>query len=199
MKKRGLLFFAAAVPRILAGLAAYHHSFPLDADLNGPEPAALQWLNRGRSVPCGADQLLLYQPVSGGNRVHSPLGLNGQQGYPQLSRGFTGRYQIDHSSHGTAGSGVRRRAGAALPGAERWRPHCPDSLFPGGGPYEPDVPASPVFLVSAPAEGAVPTGATSSAGISFCGSHGQESPRPSASLEALSSRHPAKNQAAVCR
>ena len=37
MKKRILLFSAAAVLCILAGLAAYHCSFPLDADLNGLE------------------------------------------------------------------------------------------------------------------------------------------------------------------
>ena len=46
MKKRGLLLFAAAVLCILAGLVAYHCSFPLDADVNGLEPAALQWFDR---------------------------------------------------------------------------------------------------------------------------------------------------------
>ena len=51
VKKRVLLFSAAAVLCILAGLTAYHCSFPLDADRNGLEPAALQWFNRGRSVP----------------------------------------------------------------------------------------------------------------------------------------------------
>ena len=61
MKKFALFFSAAAVLCILAGLTAYHRSFPLDAGLNGLEPAALQWFNRGRSVPCEADQL---DPVS---------------------------------------------------------------------------------------------------------------------------------------
>ena len=42
MKKFALFFSAAAVLCILAGLTAYHRSFPLDADLNGLEPAA--WL-----------------------------------------------------------------------------------------------------------------------------------------------------------
>ena len=64
MKKFALFFSAAAVLCILTGLTAYHRSFPLDADLNGLEPAALLWFNRGRSVPCEADQLALYQPVT---------------------------------------------------------------------------------------------------------------------------------------
>ena len=60
MKKFALLFSAAAVLCTLAGLTAYHRSFPLDAGLNGLEPAALQWFNRGKSVPYEADQLELY-------------------------------------------------------------------------------------------------------------------------------------------
>ena len=56
MKKFALFFSAAAVLCILAGLTAYHRSFPLDAGLNGLEPAALQWFNRGKSVPYEADQ-----------------------------------------------------------------------------------------------------------------------------------------------
>ena len=71
MKKFALLFSAAAVLCILAGLTAYHRSFPLDADLNGLEPAALQWFNRGKSVPCEADQLELYQPVTVGRLLCS--------------------------------------------------------------------------------------------------------------------------------
>ena len=90
MKKRGLLLFAAAVLCILAGLAAYHCSFPLDADLNGLEPAALQWFNRGRSVFYEADQLQLYQPVTVGDRTYVPLELDGQLGHLRLSRGLTG-------------------------------------------------------------------------------------------------------------
>ena len=69
MKKCALFFSAAAVLCILTGLTAYHRSFPLDADLNGLEPAALQWFNRGKSVPYEADQLELYQPVTVGSRT----------------------------------------------------------------------------------------------------------------------------------
>ena len=91
MKKFALLFSAAAVLCILAGLTAYHRSFPLDAGLNGLEPAALQWFNRGKSVPCEADQLELYQPVTVGHLTYYPLVLDGRLGYLCLSRGFTGR------------------------------------------------------------------------------------------------------------
>ena len=60
MKKFALFFSAAAVLCILAVLTAYHRSFPLDAGLNGLEPAAPQWFNRCKSVPYEADQLELY-------------------------------------------------------------------------------------------------------------------------------------------
>ena len=89
MKKFALFFSAAAVLCILTGLTACHRSFPLDADLNGLEPAALQWFNRGRSVPCEADQLELYQPVTVGRLTYYPLVLDGRLGYLCLSRGFT--------------------------------------------------------------------------------------------------------------
>ena len=88
VKKRVLLFSAAAVLCILAGLTAYHCSFPLDADLNGLEPAALQWFNRGRSVPYEADRLQLYQSVTVGSRTYVPLELDGRLGYLCLSRGL---------------------------------------------------------------------------------------------------------------
>ena len=99
MKKRNLLFSVAAVLCILAGLAAYHCSFPLDADLNGLETAALQWFNRSRSVPYEADQLHLYQPVTVGSRTYVPLELDGQLGHLRLSRGLTGRYHLDPVSY----------------------------------------------------------------------------------------------------
>ena len=80
MKKFALLFSAAAVLCILAGLTAYHRSFPLDAGLNGLEPAALQWFNRGKSVPYEADQLELYQPVTVGRLTYYPLVVDGGLG-----------------------------------------------------------------------------------------------------------------------
>ena len=130
MKKRNLLFSVAAVLCILAGLAAYHCSFPLDADLNGLETAALQWFNRSRSVPYEADQLHLYQPVTVGSRTYVPLELDGQLGHLRLSRGLTGRYHLDQSNTAPAlsatewwnltGSGCCSSRGgtatAALPG-----------------------------------------------------------------------------------
>ena len=112
MKKFALFFSAAAVLCILTGLTAYHRSFPLDADLNGLEPAALQWFNRGRSVPCEADQLELYQPVTVGRLTYYPLVLDGRLGYLCLARGFTGRYKLTTLGRGTGpsatGGGVRR-------------------------------------------------------------------------------------------
>ena len=82
MKKFALFFSAAAVLCILTGLTAYHRSFPLDADLNGLEPAALQWFNRGRSVPCEADQLELYQPVTVGRLTYVSSGSGWTVGIP---------------------------------------------------------------------------------------------------------------------
>ena len=44
----------------------------------------------------------------------------------------------------------------------------------GGGPYELDVPASPVFLVSAPVEDTVPTGPVYLEEITFYDKQGQD-------------------------
>ena len=180
MKKRILLFSAAAVLCILAGLAAYHCSFPLDADLNGLETAALQWFNRSRSVPYEADQLHLYQPVTVGSRTYVPLELDGQLGYLQLSRGFTGRYKLDHSSHGTGSfcNGVVTSGGerALLFLGRNGDGRIARAVFSpeGGGPYELDVPASPVFLVSIPVEDTVPTGHISLEAFAFYDSQGRD-------------------------
>lgn len=137
MKKFALFFSAAAVLCILTGLTAYHRSFPLDADLNGLEPAALQWFNRGRSVPCEADQLELYQPVTVGRLTYYPLVLDGRLGYLCLSRGFTGRYKFDHSGRGTGSfrNGVVESDGEQMllfEGRNGDGPHRPGGLFTGG-------------------------------------------------------------------
>ncbi len=180
MKKSALLFSAAAVLCILAGLTAYHRSFPLDADLNGLEPAALQWFNRGRSVPCEADQLELYQPVTVGRLTYYPLVLDGRLGYLCLSRGFTGRYKFDHSGRGTGSfrngvvesDGVRALLFLGRNGDDR----IARAVFSpeDGGTYELDVPASPVFLVSAPADDTVSTGSISIEEITFYDSQGRD-------------------------
>ena len=44
----------------------------------------------------------------------------------------------------------------------------------GGGPYALDIPASPVFLVSAPVEDTVPTGHISLEAIAFYDSQGRD-------------------------
>lgn len=180
MKKFALFFSAAAVLCILAGLTAYHRSFPLDADLNGLEPAALQWFNRGRSVPCEADQLELYQPVTVGRLTYYPLVLDGRLGYLCLSRGFTGRYKFDHSGRGTGSfrngvvesDGVRALLFLGRNGDDR----IARAVFSpeDGGTYELDVPASPVFLVSAPADDTVSTGSISIEEITFYDSQGRD-------------------------
>lgn len=180
MKKFALLFSAAAVLCILAGLTAYHCSFPLDADLNGLEPAVLQWFNRGRSVPCEADQLELYQPVTVGRLTYYPLVLDGRLGYLCLSRGFTGRYKFDHSGRGTGSfrngvvesDGVRALLFLGRNGDDR----IARAVFSpeDGGTYELDVPASPVFLVSAPADDTVSTGSISIEEITFYDSQGRD-------------------------
>ena len=154
MKKCALFFSAAAVLCILAGLTAYHRSFPLDAGLNGLEPAALQWFNRGKSVPCEADQLELYQPVTVGHLTYYPLVLDGRLGYLCLSRGFTGRYKFDHSGRGTGSfrNGVVESDGEQMLLFEgrNGDGRIARAVFSleGGGPYALDIPASPVFLVS---------------------------------------------------
>lgn len=180
MKKFALFFSAAAVLCILTGLTAYHRSFPLDADLNGLEPAALQWFNRGRSVPCEADQLELYQPVTVGRLTYYPLVLDGRLGYLCLSRGFTGRYKFDHSGRGTGSfrngvvesDGVRALLFLGRNGDDR----IARAVFSpeDGGTYELDVPASPVFLVSAPADDTVSTGSISIEEITFYDSQGRD-------------------------
>ena len=179
MKKFALLFSAAAVLCILAGLTAYHCSFPMDADLNGLEPAVLQWFNRGRSVPCEADQLELYQPVTVGRLTYYPLVLDGRLGYLCLSRGFTGRYKFDHSGRGTGSfrngvesDGVRALLFLGRNGDDR----IARAVFSpeDGGTYELDVPASPVFLVSAPADDTVSTGSISIEEITFYDSQGRD-------------------------
>ena len=180
MKKFALFFSAAAVLCILTGLTAYHRSFPLDADLNGLEPAALQWFNRGRSVPCEADQLELYQPVTVGRLTYYPLVLDGRLGYLCLSRGFTGRYKFDHSGRGTGSfrngvvesDGVRALLFLGRNGDDR----IARAVFSpeDGGTYELDVPASPVFLVSAPADDTVSTGSISIDEITFYDSQGRD-------------------------
>ena len=180
VKKRVLLFSAAAILCILAGLTAYHCSFPLDADLNGLEPAALQWFNRGRSVPYEADRLQLYQPVTVGSRTYVPLELDGRLGYLCLSRGFTGRYKFDHSGRGTGSF----RNGVVESGGERMLlflgrngdGRIARAVFSpeGGGPYELDIPASPVFLVSAPVDDTVSTGPISIEEITFYDSQGRD-------------------------
>ena len=180
MKKRNLLFSVAAVLCILAGLAAYHCSFPLDADLNGLETAALQWFNRGRSVPYEADQLHLYQPVTVGSRTYVPLELDGQLGHLRLSRGLTGRYHLDQSQYGTGSF----RNGVVESDRERMLlflgrngdGRIARAVFSpeGGGPYELDVPASPVFLVSIPVEDTVPTGHISLEAFAFYDSQGRD-------------------------
>lgn len=180
MKKSALLFSAAAVLCILTCLTAYHCSFPLDADLNGLEPAVLQWFNRGRSVPCEADQLELYQPVTVGRLTYYPLVLDGRLGYLCLSRGFTGRYKFDHSGRGTGSfrngvvesDGVRSLLFLGRNGDDR----IARAVFSpeDGGTYELDVPASPVFLVSAPADDTVSTGSISIEEITFYDSQGRD-------------------------
>lgn len=180
MKKCALFFSAAAVLCILAGLTAYHRSFPLDAGLNGLEPAALQWFNRGKSVPCEADQLELYQPVTVGHLTYYPLELDGRLGYLCLSRGFTGRYKFDHSGRGTGSfrngvvesDGVRALLFLGRNGDDR----IARAVFSpeDGGTYELDVPASPVFLVSAPADDTVSTGSISIEEITFYDSQGRD-------------------------
>lgn len=180
MKKFALFFSAAAVLCILTGLTACHRSFPLDADLNGLEPAALQWFNRGRSVPCEADQLELYQPVTVGRLTYYPLVLDGRLGYLCLSRGFTGRYKFDHSGRGTGSfrngvvesDGVRALLFLGRNGDDR----IARAVFSpeDGGTYELDVPASPVFLVSAPADDTVSTGSISIEEITFYDSQGRD-------------------------
>lgn len=180
MKKFALFFSAAAVLCILAGLTAYHCSFPLDADLNGLEPAVLQWFNRGRSVPCEADQLELYQPVTVGRLTYYPLVLDGRLGYLCLSRGFTGRYKFDHSGRGTGSfrngvvesDGVRALLFLGRNGDDR----IARAVFSpeDGGTYELDVPASPVFLVSALADDTVSTGSISIEEITFYDSQGRD-------------------------
>ena len=180
MKKRGLLLFAAAVLCILAGLVAYHCSFPLDADLNGLEPAALQWFNRGMSVPYEADQLRLYQPVTVGDRTYVPLELDGQLGHLRLSRGLTGRYHLDQSQHGTGSfrNGVVESDGERMLLFEgrNGDGRIARAVFSleGGGPYALDIPASPVFLVSVPVEDTVPTEPVSIEEITFYDSQGRE-------------------------
>lgn len=163
MKKRGLLFFAGVVLCILTVLFAYHFSFPLNADLSGLKPAALQWFNRGQSTPYEADQLQLYQPVTAGSLTYVPLELDRQLGYLQLSRGFTGRYKITHSartsgafSNGVVESGGERSLlflGRNGDGRIARAVFSPED----GGTYELDIPTSPVFLVSAPVDDTVPT------------------------------------------
>lgn len=180
MKKFALFFSAAAVLCILAGLTAYHCSFPLDADLNGLEPAVLQWFNRGRSVPCEADQLELYQPVTVGRLTYYPLVLDGRLGYLCLSRGFTGRYKFDHSGRGTGSfrNGVVESDGvrALLFLGRNGDGRIARAVFSpeDGGTYELDVPASPVFLVSAPADDTVSTGSISIEEITFYDSQGRD-------------------------
>ena len=180
MKKRGLLLFAAAVLCILAGLAAYHCSFPLDADLNGLEPAALQWFNRGRSVFYEADQLQLYQPVTVGDRTYVPLELDGQLGHLRLSRGLTGRYHLDQSQYGTGSfrNGVVESDGERMLLFEgrNGDGRIARAVFSpeGGRPYALDIPASPVFLVSVPVEDTVPIEPVSIEEITFYDSQGRE-------------------------
>ena len=179
MKKFALFFSAAAVLCILTGLTACHRSFPLDADLNGLEPAALQWFNRGRSVPCEADQLELYQPVTVGRLTYYPLVLDGRLGYLCLSRGFTGRYKFDHSGRGTGSfrNGVVESDGEQMllfEGRNDGRIARAVFSLEGGGPYALDIPASPVFLVSVPVEDTVPTEPVSIEDITFYDSQGRE-------------------------
>ena len=180
MKKFALFFSAAAVLCILAGLTAYHRSFPLDADLNGLEPAALQWFNRGRSVPCEADQLELYQPVTVGRLTYYPLVLDGRLGYLCLSRGFTGRYKFDHSGRGTGSfrNGVVESDGEQMLLFEgrNGDGRIARAVFSleGGGPYALDIPASPVFLASTSVDDTVSTGPISIEEIVFYDSQGRD-------------------------
>ena len=159
---------------------AYHRSFPLDAGLNGLEPAALQWFNRGKSVPYEADQLELYQPVTVGSRTYVPLELDGRLGYLCLSRGFTGRYKFDHSGRGTGSfrNGVVESDGEQMLLFEgrNGDGRIARAVFSleGGGPYALDIPASPVFLASVPVEDTVPTEPVSIEDITFYDSQGRE-------------------------
>ncbi|MFR6040693.1 MAG: hypothetical protein ACLUHL_04785 [Dysosmobacter welbionis] len=179
MKKCALFFSAAAVLCILAGLTAYHRSFPLDAGLNGLEPAALQWFNRGKSVPCEADQLELYQPVTVGRLTYYPLVLDGRLGYLCLSRGFTGRYKFDHSGRGTGSfrNGVVESDGEQMLLFEgrNGDGRIARAVFSleGDGPYALDIPASPVFLVS-PGGGHRPHRTCQYRGYCFYDSQGRE-------------------------
>ena len=180
MKKRVLLLSAAAVLCILAGLAAYHCSFPLDADLNGLEPAALQWFNRSRSVPFEADQLQLYQPVTVGSRTYVPLELDGQLGHLRLSQGLTERYHLDQSQYGTGSfrNGVVESDGERMLLFEgrNGDGRIARAVFlpEGGGSYALDIPASPVFLVCTPVDDTVPTEPVSIEEITFYDSQGRE-------------------------
>lgn len=179
MKKCALLFSAAAVLCILTGLTAYHRSFPLDAGRNGLEPAALQWFNRDKSVSCEADQLDLYQPVTMGRLTYYPLVLDGRLGYLCLLRGFTGRCKFDHSGRGTGSfrngvvesDGVRGLLFLGQNGDGR----IARAVFSpeGGGPYELDIPASPVFLVNTSVDDTVSTGPISIEEIAFYNSQGR--------------------------
>lgn len=97
----------------------------------------LQWFNRGRSVPCEADQLELYQPVTVGRLTYYPLVLDGRLGYLCLSRGFTGRYKFDHSGRGTGSfrNGVVESDGEQMllfEGRNGDGLHRPGGLFTGG-------------------------------------------------------------------
>ena len=115
-----------------------------------------------------------------GSRTYVPLELDGQLGYLQLSRGFTGRYKLDHSSHGTGSfcNGVVTSGGerALLFLGRNGDGRIARAVFSpeGGGPYALDVPASPVFLVSAPVEDTVPIEPVSIAEITFYDKQGQD-------------------------
>lgn len=78
---------------------AYHLSFPIKSDVSNLEIYIDNWANRGSSTPY-PHQIDFYDSVTMGNLKYTSMELDGKLGYVLLKKSITGRYKIDHYSHG---------------------------------------------------------------------------------------------------
>ena len=98
MKRTGLYLSSALLAVIL--IAGYHLSFPIRPNDPQLEDHIADWANRGYSTPISRD-VRISDGVEMGNLAYAAIELDQELGYVLLKKGMTGRYRIDHLSHGS--------------------------------------------------------------------------------------------------